>query len=145
MTRIVLDIDDSQWKVDHLARVMRSANSEFLSELATQVDVQVQSPRPLIVLDLGDDPSHVQYVLDVLRSARHLWTNAVADQIEAQTKPARIPEPGVGAVVRASTPNDDFQCLWLHGFGEWRSISGLEHSTWRNLIDPTPVRDGITS
>lgn len=148
MTRIVLDIDDTQWKVDHLARVMRSAESEFLSELAAQVDIQVTDARPLIVLDLKDFDAG--YVIEVLRHPHHLWANRVADQIEAQTKPARIPEPAWGAIVEAHSLGAKGDRLhWVKGSAGWTNLDAtgeyLNWISWDCLIDPTLIREGIES
>ena len=145
MTRIVLDIDDTRWKVTHLARVMRSAESEFLSELAAQVEIQVTDARPLIVLDLSVFISDAQLLADL--RAPHVWDlNQIADQIEAQTKPARIPEPEhIGSLVTASSLGLFAICVWTKyaetGTNVWISPLGVRRA-WSELIDPEPFPFG---
>jgi hypothetical protein len=156
VTRIVLDIDDTMWKVDHLARVMRSAESEFLSELAAQVDIQVTDARPLIVLDFDSDVcadvvGDLQYAVTFL-AAHGLGTAFIADiadQIEAQTKPARIPEPGLWGVVEAVVQGDDEPQHFTRGpkggsVYHWTRISDGLNYHWDDLIDPTPIREGVS-
>jgi len=146
VTRIVLDIDDSQWKVGHLARVMRTAESEFLSELAAQVEIQVTSARPLIVLDLTDHNPAV--LVDVLACNGY---GELADQIEAQTKPARIPEPGLWGVVEATLEDSlsiapgTFRFVRIHtGPRHWMRTETTVCFDWSELIDPTLIRKGLS-
>jgi len=149
VTRIVLDIDDTMWKVDHLARVMRSANSEFLSELAAQVDIQVTDARPLIVLDLKDPRQFAKFLRNSSLGGRTSFTDA-ADQIEAQVKPARIPEPGLWGVVEAYEFPDrrDPRRTFIHTCSEpdwpWGADGDTNHWKWDNLIDPTLIHEGLS-
>jgi hypothetical protein len=134
MTRFVLDIDDSQWKADHLPRVLRTTESEWLNELACQVEIQIADARPLIVLDLRDaDPDDY---FDGLRWAANATVNNdyayalrnLADQIEAQTQPAKIEEPPQGKRVEAN----------LLGFPSWNEylhIGTLADEHWVRLKD----------
>jgi len=103
--------------------------------------------RPLIVLDLSDRHRR-EYVLEILRAARHGWTHDVADQIEAQTKPARIPEPGLWGVVEASSVTYSGRRNYVRDTSldpgsNWRASTGK--CPWANLIDPTLIREGVTS
>jgi hypothetical protein len=146
VTRIVLDIDDTRWKVTHLARVMRSAESEFLSELAAQVEIQVTDARPLIVLDLSVFISDAQLLADL--RAPHVWDlNQIADQIEAQTKPARIPEPGhIGSLVTCAALGSRAVCVWtkyseVTGTRNWISPGGVRRE-WDELDNPEPFPFG---
>jgi len=139
MTRIVLDIDDTQWKVDHLPRVMRTTESEWLNELACQVEIQVTDARPLIVLDLSAFISDAALVAD-LRAGMTWGLNNIADQIEAQTRPPRIPEPKhVGSLVMASATGRDSIGVWTKfsevGLFQWITPGGVIRQ-WSDLIDP---------
>jgi len=147
VTRIVLDIDDSRWKVDHLARVMRTAESEFLSELAAQVEIQVADARPLIVLDTN--ALSAWRIADIIRSNGYA---GVADQIEAQTKPARIPEPGLWGVVEASLTDRTLRRHLVHLMTPTISVwvwtdpqmSSSARYGWDDLINPTLIREGVS-
>jgi len=143
MTRFVLDIDDSQWKADHLPRVLRTTGSEWLNELACQVEIQIADGRSLVVLDLGDRIRR-EYVLEILRAARHGWTHDIADQIEVQTKPPRIEEPGLWGVVEASfSPTTDLDD-WTRRRQGWH-CPAHGFAQWDLLINPTLIREGVTS
>ena len=100
--------------------------------------------RPLITLDLADGARR-EYVLEILRAARHAWTHDVADQIEAQTKPARIPEPGLWGVVRASLPDDTTASSWVHIRGHRWYTEHHGCAAWDVLVYPTLERDGVES
>jgi hypothetical protein len=142
MTRFVLDIDDSQWKADHLPRVLRTTESEWLNELACQVEIQIADGRSLIVLaePEGAPSNHYPRLVAYLR--RGGW-DFTADQIEAQTKPVRIPEPGLWGVVEASW-DVTVRTVWVHDRFGWASHSG-QTVPWVDLIDPTLVREGVAS
>jgi len=153
MTRFVLDIDDSQWKADHLPRVLRTTESEWLNELACQVEIQIADARPLIVLDL----EYPQIAINALEMAFRDHTNgdartiyrSIADQIEAQTKPARIPEPSTGSRVTATmgTGYGRFEYLRVRtaSMRSWANLGSGHLYTWDALIDPTLIREGVTS
>ena len=154
MTRYVLDIDDSQWKADHLPRVLRTTESVWLNELACQVEIQIVDARPLIVLDLDEnDARHLVSYLEITVErhpdqlgtvGRAVYTN-VAAQIEAQTKPARIPEPGLWGVVRASLPDDTTVSSWVHIRGHRWYTEHHGCAAWDVLVYPTLERDGVES
>jgi hypothetical protein len=146
VTRYVLDIDDSQWKADHLPRVLRTTESEWLNELACQVEIQIAGvERPLIVLDMkGMSPTPI--LTGFLREQGYDW---LASQIEAQTEPARIPEPGLWGVVEASSKWFDGRREYvrirptLGTKGEWHGEHGA--AEWSVLIDPILIREGVES
>jgi len=101
----------------------------------------ITDARPLILLDLG-------YPLETASLLRRDNFTQIADQIEAQCKPARISEPGLWGVVEASVPFNGRRTHYLHddtkpGAGVWTSHSG--RVAWDSLIDPTLVREGVTS
>jgi len=143
MTRFVLDIDDSQWKADHLPRVLRTTESEWLNELACQVEIQIADARPLIVLDL-----EMAFRDHTNGDARTIY-RSIADQIEAQTKPARIPEPSTGSRVTATmgTGYGRFEYLRVRtaSMRSWANLGSGHLYTWDALIDPTLIREGVTS
>jgi hypothetical protein len=72
---------------------------------------------------------------------------AVADQIEAQTKPPRIPEPGLWAVVEAHTKENPDRLKWVClGKDHFRPNDSDEYDRpWDNLIDPVLIREGVES
>ena len=158
MTRYVLDIDDSQWKADHLPRVLRTTESVWLNELACQVEIQIVDARPLIVLDLDEnDARHLVSYLEITVEehpeqlgsvGRAIYTN-VADQIEAQTKPPKPFQPmGVGAVVRAITNGNRSRTggpvVLVKGAcpqGAWHS--GDLRYDWEYLEDVEVLSEGV--
>jgi hypothetical protein len=149
VTRYVLDIDDSQWKADHLPRVLRTTESEWLEELACQVEIQIADARPLIVLDLGSPEFAAEIAPQIVACLRREGWGKTADQIEAQTKPARIPEPGWDGKVTASTDGNptrrDFIRFSTDGGRSWDWCDGSRAaSAWKYLIDPTLIREGVT-
>jgi hypothetical protein len=104
----------------------------------------VTDARPLIVLDLL--PTQVIGLVHLLSNPlRHDWAGPIADQIEAQTKPARIPEPGLWGVVRASLPDDTTVCSWVHIRGSRWYTEHHGVAAWDVLVYPTLERDGIES
>lgn len=98
-------------------------------------------PKDAIVLDLGRTHG-TNALIRVLRSAAYY---DIAAQIEAQTKPPRIPEPGLWAVVQDSDGNYYVRdgiagnSLWVIVFGE---AVGTRWS-WDDLLGPVLVRPGI--
>ena len=157
MTRYVLDIDDSQWKADHLPRVLRTTESVWLNELACQVEIQIVDARPLIVLDLDEnDARHLVSYLEITVErhpdqlgtvGRAVYTN-VAAQIEAQTKPARIPEPGLWGVVEAHVSGTHIRQTFIKVLEDasinWVDIEDACGVDWLDLIDPTLIREGLS-
>jgi hypothetical protein len=108
--------------------------------------------RPLIVLDLTeDDARHLVSYLEITVErhpdqlgtvGRAVYTN-VAAQVAQQTKPARIPEPGLWGVVQADRRR--YIRYSTDDCGEvWSSLLG-QTVTWDSLIDPTLIREGVTS
>ena len=104
----------------------------------------VTDARPLTVLDL-DDPRRLQ------RLVRDAGLIGLADQIEVQIKvqikPARIPEPGLWGVVRASIPSHEDPSPWVrdaHGVRPWASLAGYAPQRWDDLIDPILLREGVS-
>ena len=120
--------------------------------------------RPLVVLDLagvdlpllgGGGRTAEQGLVDMLREAADgFWVDSarslaqmVADQIAAQITPptVRMEKPGAWAVVKAIVPIDG-EGLFLrtseHDPQHWQDRQG-DWWEWHQLIDPTPVRDGI--
>lgn len=73
------------------------------------------------------------------------WAWAVADQIEAQTKPRRIPEPGLWAVVKADTKGRSGNGEHINIGAGWLAASDGKVRTWATLIDPTLVREGVSA
>ena len=128
MTRFVLDIDDSQWKADHLPRVLRTTESEWLEELACQVEIQIADARPLIVLDLGSPEFAAEIAPQIVACLRREGWGKTADQIAEQTEPAKIEEPPQGKRVEAN----------LLGFPSWNEylrIGTLAEAHWVRLKD----------
>jgi hypothetical protein len=72
----------------------------------------------------------------------------LADQIEAQTKPPRIPEPGLWAVVEAHTEDGEERRRFVHHEdahdGRAWERRGVRRA-WSDLIDPVLVREGVTA
>ena len=67
---------------------------------------------------------------------------AIADQIERQVKPPRIPEPGWGEQVVASTQTDEARRKFVRPGNVWCDETGRQY-VWNTLVDPVLVRDGI--
>lgn len=118
---------------------------------------EIHSVRPLTVLDLSD-PKRAAYVLrqTASRAAGHMspdLVKAIADQIEDQTKPLRIPEPGLYAVVEAGSFRHNIErTSWFHdgkgldlAFGAgWDWVDGRgNRAIWSALIAPELIRPGI--
>jgi len=109
----------------------------------------ITDARPLIVIVL-ENPTWATTILREISGAAEgpTWVllRAISNQIEAQTKPARIPEPGPWGVVRASSTLTRDPSMWVrdhHGVCPWVSVAGYVPQQWRNLIDPTLVREGV--
>lgn len=111
---------------------------------------KVTDARPLIVLDLDSDEarhlvSHLQNTVENhpenLGSVGRAVFTAAANQIIDQTKPARIPEPGLWGVVEA----DGYRWVRFHNGDYHWGNSGGNASAWDDLIDPTLIREGVTS
>jgi hypothetical protein len=69
---------------------------------------------------------------------------AIARQIRKQVKPTRIPEPGLWAVVEASTPEVDRRAWSHHRGGIWIADGmPLRSAWWNELEDPTLIREGV--
>ena len=106
----------------------------------------ITDARPLIVLMVpgGGSPrdNHWPRLADYLRQGGWDFT---ADQIEAQTKPARIPEPGLWGVVRASLHEDTTVYSWVHIRGSRWYTEHHGVAAWDVLVYPTLERDGIES
>ena len=113
----------------------------------------ITDARPLITLDIDANS------LAILRHSLKRWmdwtsliteqtaTRGLLDQIEAQTKPARIEEPGLWGVVKASTDYDHRRLSYLHddlepGMAAWACAAG--RIEWSRLIDPTLIREGLS-
>lgn len=101
----------------------------------------VTDARPLIVLDLTDYLAHT-LALD-LQQGR--WGD-IADQIMAQLKPARIEEPGLWGVVRASAPCVTRLLFWVRDERGWATVgdNSFRVSSFDDLIDPTLIREGLS-
>jgi len=116
--------------------------------LANKCD-RITDARPLIVLDLKDPTE----IARALRISFHpatitgaLFIN-IADQIEAQTKPARIPEPGLWGVVKASAECERRPRHWLHDERGWATLSdaySTRVTSFEHLIDPTLIHEGVS-
>ena len=112
----------------------------------------ITDARPLVVLDLDEnDARHLVSYLEITVErhpdqlgtvGRAVYTN-VAAQVAQQTKPARIPEPGLWGVVQADRRR--YIRYSTDDCGEvWSSLLG-QTVTWDSLIDPTLIREGVTS
>jgi hypothetical protein len=108
----------------------------------------VTDVRPLVVLDL--DGGEAKELADYLSGVdMHLSIGDrlnISRQILQQTKPPRILEPGLWGIVTAREENAITEHDWVHlPTGAWASLGGSRLSTWRNLIDPTLIREGVSS
>lgn len=111
-------------------------------------------PKDAVVLDLDEaygcwavtpDPAKI---VSALRGTNSVAAHAIARQIEAQTKP-RIPEPETPlAEIEASTGQRERR-RFIRGFGseirEARWVDGVASYSWRELIDPVLIREGVES
>ena len=116
-------------------------------------------PKDAVVLDLkAARPGGVEHgevvraAVESLRKSPYLSDTRLAEQIEEQTKPPRIPEPGLWAVVGAATSpahNGSVRRFVRHsdlGGKDWVEVGGSNAYRWDLLVDPvTLVRDGIES
>jgi hypothetical protein len=111
----------------------------------------VTNARPLIVLNLGVFISDAMLIKH-LRAPRVWDIGVVADQIEAQCKPARIPEPGWDGKVLAHTENNPTRREFIR-YGvrpipthfNWNDSLGNGAQQWGDLINPTLIREGVTT
>jgi hypothetical protein len=76
--------------------------------------------------------------------------DAIAVEIKANPlcrpePPARIPEPGLWGVVRASLPDDTTVFSWVHIRGSRWYTEHHGVAAWDVLVYPTLERDGIES
>ena len=107
----------------------------------------ITDARPLIVLGLGGQ--NVGNLVSDLRVAHRRTSNAglalIADQIESQTKPERIPEPGLWGVVEAGSKHGGVgRRVYMHGADhKWGNIR-TGTTRWDELIDPSPIREGVS-
>lgn len=97
--------------------------------------------------DVGDDGWVFLYAL---KNNMGSIGRDIADQIEAQTKPARIEEPGLWGVVKAGCgtylPGSGITYNWVKHDRYWMSKSFPQLTVhWADLIDPTLIREGVTS
>jgi hypothetical protein len=109
----------------------------------------ITDARPLIVLDLAYPGDAVNALKMAARDgtngdARTIY-RTIADQIEAQLKPARIPEPGLWGVVWASLPDDPTVSSWVHIRAHRWYTEQHGVAAWPLLVDPTLIREGVTS
>ena len=105
----------------------------------------VDGARPLILLDLTGVTSSegaVEHLRRCSTADGYCLTNIIADQIEEQIKPPRMSEPGIWAVVLASTNNHD-PMDYVHYPEGWAPVRHRRPYLWDELIDPLIIRHGL--
>ena len=114
---------------------------------------EVIDARPLIVLDINTwFPHRAAHALDVLKATSPMKDAGAAaflidilEQITAQEKPARIEEPGLWGVVKASWPDTlGPTCHWVRDKYGWTTHGGST-LPWGRLVNPVLIRAGVDS
>ena len=121
----------------------RVINTGELLTTYGSASVDLTDARPLITLDLHDySPGNLAGLISAIDRAGHV---TVAQSITQQTKPARIEEPSLWGVVKASWPDTlGPTCHWVRDEYGWTTHGGTT-LPWGRLVNPVLIRAGVDS
>lgn len=128
--------------------------SSLLPEIGWVSNADVVEVRPLVVLDPDDREAAVALLAAYGRQYTD-WTpstdgpniDRLQQALRSLTRPPRIPEPGLYAVVDSITTGGDGPRRFVRidlGNNCWMDMNGGNRSPWSFLASPVLVREGLS-